>query len=101
MSCRFAWITPGATAGSSSGGAPPSACAALSAWQAQAYELGERVVSTCKVPYNGACPANETLEFECQPPTGTLGLGWCRARQPGVVSGWGEAWLMRDACPAW
>jgi hypothetical protein len=88
--------------GNASGGSADEAlgCAALQPWQDGPYQLGQRVVSTCKAPYNGACPADETRVFECQPPTGALGLGWCHDRQPGVVNGWDEAWLMHDACPA-
>ena len=86
------------SAGGSTGEAPP-ACAALSGWQLGPYQLGQRVRSTCLLPHNGACPANETREFECQPPTGALGLGWCTDRQPGVVNGWNEAWIMHGPCP--
>lgn len=90
-------VAPGA--GGIAGSAEPSGCAALAEWLDAPYQLGQRVVSTCQLPYNGACPASETREFECQPPTGSLGLGWCRDRQPGVVNGWDEAWLMHGSCP--
>lgn len=92
--------TGGEAGSGGNAGMAASSCALVGAWQEQPYTLGERVVSTCKVPYNGACPAEETREFECQPPTGAVGLGWCRDRQPGVINGWHEAWLMREACPA-
>jgi hypothetical protein len=86
------------TAGS--GGATLGPCATLTGWQTGPYQLGQRVRSTCLAPYNGSCPVSETHEFECQPPTGAVALGWCTDRQPGVVNGWGEAWIMHGVCPA-
>lgn len=88
------------SAGAGTGGAQTNSCAALVDWQLAPYQLGQRVLSTCLLPYNGACPVNETHEFECQPPTGAVGLGWCTDRQPGVVNGWDEAWVMHGVCPA-
>lgn len=67
-------------------------------WAQRNYALGERVTSICKAPYNGACAANSQHEFECQPPTGVVGLGWCSVRQPGVSNGWHEAWRISAAC---
>jgi hypothetical protein len=95
--------TGGSSAGASSagaGGSEANACAALVGWQGGPFQLGQRVLSTCLSPYNGACPVSETHEFECQPPTGAVGLGWCTDRQPGVVNGWSEAWIMHGVCPA-
>lgn len=70
----------------------------LAAWQLRDYALGERVLSTCKSPYNGLCASNDVREFECQPTTGELGRGWCKTREPGVGNGWQEAWQMRIKC---
>lgn len=80
------------------GGACARRCDALEPWAQRSYTLGERVTSICKVPYNGTCLANTQHEFECQPPTGVVGLGWCSVRQPGVGNGWAEAWRISAAC---
>ena len=80
------------------GGTPMRRCDMLQPWAQRGYTLGERVTSICKAPYNGACSANTQREFECQPPTGVVGLGWCNVRQPGVSNGWHEAWRIAAAC---
>ena len=79
-------------------GACARRCDALEPWAERSYTLGERVSSVCKAPYNGACAVSTQHEFECQPPTGVVGLGWCSVRQPGVSNGWHEAWRISAAC---
>jgi hypothetical protein len=88
----------GSVGGTAQGGACARRCDALEPWAGRSYTLGERVSSICKAPYNGACAANTQHEFECQPPTGVVGLGWCSVRQPGVGNGWHEAWRISAAC---
>lgn len=79
-------------------GACARRCDAIAPWAQRSYALGERVTSICKAPYNGACAVDSQHEFECQPPTGVVGLGWCGVRQPGVGNGWHEAWRLSSAC---
>jgi hypothetical protein len=87
----------GATMGGS-GGALASACSGVAAWNERPYVMGEKTTSVCQAPYNGLCIAGVEHEFECRPPAGAVGLGWCRVREPGVVNGWQEAWVLHTRC---
>jgi hypothetical protein len=88
----------GAGLGSGGGAVASAACTSAAPWSGRAYDMSERATSHCKAPYNGACPAESEREFECNPPSGLIGLGWCSNREPGVSNGWQEAWLMQPAC---
>lgn len=90
--------TSGSAGDGSSGATTEVACSGVAAWSERAYVMGERATAICKSPYNGSCAIEESHEFECRPATGVVGLGWCKAREPGVINGWQEAWLLRARC---
>lgn len=87
----------GVTSGGS-GGTSDVACAGVAAWSERAYVMGERATAVCKSPYSGLCEAGVEHEFECRPGAGVVGLGWCHDREPGVINGWQEAWILRARC---
>jgi hypothetical protein len=85
-------------AGGAGGSTPLLACSGVQAWNERSYAMGDKATAVCKAPYNGLCVAGVQHEFECRPAAGVVGLAWCRVREPGVVNGWEEAWVLHTRC---